>query len=236
MDALLRWHVSPQRFASDSASQKFRRDTVPLPVLLGHTNRSVKLSHESQREIMSSFRHFQDQFLTTNKDKWGKKNGPVFRKVSVFDVSRAVGIARFESVSESQPHRTIQCHCSSVWEGGTNVLGVRRCKSLWHDSTSSYVCDGFCILCGERMITILCLLLANGCVGGSTWASVEQWVFHSQMGDPLTPYIYIYILNPNISKLGREPPLTLRQDKQYLYFGHLFPYARAFFPVVRRFF
>ena len=22
---------------------------------------------------------------------------------------------------------------------------------------------------------------------------------------------------------GREPPLTLRQDKQYLYFGHLFP-------------
>ena len=58
---------SPQRFASDSASQKFRRDT--------------------------SFRHFQDQFLTTNK----KKNGPVFRKVYVFDVSRAVGIA-------------IQCH------------------------------------------------------------------------------------------------------------------------------
>ena len=36
---------------------------------------------------------------------------------------------------------------------------------------------------------------------------------------------------------GREPPLTLRQEKQYLYFGHPFPlYARAFFPVVRRFF
>ena len=36
---------------------------------------------------------------------------------------------------------------------------------------------------------------------------------------------------------GQEPPLTLRQEKQYLYFGHPFPlYARAFFPVVRRFF
>ena len=42
----------------------------------------------------------------------GNKNGPVFRKVCVFDVSRAVSIARFESVppSESHPHRTIQCH------------------------------------------------------------------------------------------------------------------------------
>ena len=66
-----------------------------------HTNRSVKLP---------SFRHFQDRFLTTNKEKWGKKNGPVFRKVCVFDVSRAVGIARFESVSEAHLHRTIQCH------------------------------------------------------------------------------------------------------------------------------
>ena len=43
-----------------------------------HTNRSVKLP---------SFRHFQDQFPTTNKEKWGKKNGPVFRSnVCVFDV------------------------------------------------------------------------------------------------------------------------------------------------------
>ena len=40
-----------------------------------HTNRSVKLP---------SFRHFQDQFLTTNKEKWGKKNGPVFRDVCSF--------------------------------------------------------------------------------------------------------------------------------------------------------
>ena len=83
--------------------------SVTLMQLLGtriatfscHTNRSVKLP---------SFRNFQDQILTTNKEKWGKKKGPVFRKVYAFDVSRAVGIARFKSVSESQPHRTIQCH------------------------------------------------------------------------------------------------------------------------------
>ena len=34
----------------------------------------------------------------------------LFRKVRVFDVSRAVGIARLESVSKSQPNRAIQCH------------------------------------------------------------------------------------------------------------------------------
>ena len=34
---------------------------------------------------------------------------------------------------------------------------------------------------------------------------------------------------------GREPPLTLRQEKLYLYFGHLFPCTPGpFFPVVRR--
>ena len=36
-----------------------------------HTNRSVKLP---------SFRHFQDQFLTTNKEKWGKKTGLCFAR------------------------------------------------------------------------------------------------------------------------------------------------------------
>ena len=34
-----------------------------------HTNRSVKLP---------SFRHFQDRFLTTNKEKWGKKTALCF--------------------------------------------------------------------------------------------------------------------------------------------------------------
>ena len=74
----------PQRFASDSASQKFHCDTVSLP--------SAPWAHESQRQIvhtdrsvkLPSFRHFQDQFLTTSKEKWGKKNGPVFRKVLCF--------------------------------------------------------------------------------------------------------------------------------------------------------
>ena len=29
---------------------------------------------------------------------------------------------------------------------------------------------------------------------------------------------------------GRGPPLTLRQEKQYLYFGHLFPVRQGLFP------
>ena len=36
-----------------------------------HTHRSVKLP---------LFRHFQDQFLTTNKEKWGKKTGLCFAR------------------------------------------------------------------------------------------------------------------------------------------------------------
>ena len=54
------------------------------PVLLGHTNRSVKLP---------SFRHFQDRLPTTNRET-------CFAGF-VFHVSWAVGITRFESVSES---------------------------------------------------------------------------------------------------------------------------------------
>ena len=41
-------------------------------VQLGHTNRSVFLSHESQREI-ALVRHFQDQFLNTNKGEVGEE-------------------------------------------------------------------------------------------------------------------------------------------------------------------
>ena len=40
------------------------------------------------------------QELTTNREKFAKKNGPLLRKVCLFDVSQAVRIARFESVSE----------------------------------------------------------------------------------------------------------------------------------------
>ena len=78
-------------------------------VQLGHTNRSV-FCHTNRSVKLPSFRYFQDRFLTTNKEKWGRKNGPVVSQRLCFDVSRAVGIARFESVSESQPHRAIQCH------------------------------------------------------------------------------------------------------------------------------
>ena len=78
-------------------------------VLLGHTNRNVKLSLESQREIALVLALLRP-IPYYRQGEVGKGNGPVFRKVCVFDVSRAVGIARFESVSESQPHRTIQCH------------------------------------------------------------------------------------------------------------------------------
>ena len=39
------WHVSPQRFASDSASQKFRRDTVRVSC--------ATWAHESQRFLVT---------------------------------------------------------------------------------------------------------------------------------------------------------------------------------------
>ena len=52
------WHVSPQRFASDSASREFHRDTVCVP--------SATWARESQRFLsqnrsvkLPSFRHFQ---------------------------------------------------------------------------------------------------------------------------------------------------------------------------------
>ena len=49
---------------------------------------------------MPSFRHFQDRFLTTSKEKRGKETGLSFAR-SVFDVLRAVRFTQFESVSES---------------------------------------------------------------------------------------------------------------------------------------
>ena len=76
-------------------------------VLLGHANRSVFLSHESQREIALVYA-LSRPIPYYQQGEVAKKNGPVFRKVCVFEVSRAVGIARFESVPEAQPNRTIQ--------------------------------------------------------------------------------------------------------------------------------
>ena len=62
-------------------------------VQLGHTNCNVFLSHESQREI--ALEHFQDRFLTANRENGEKKTVLCVRKVCVFDVSQAVGTAQF---------------------------------------------------------------------------------------------------------------------------------------------
>ena len=67
------------------------------------------LSHESQREI-ALVEALSRPIPYYQQGEVGEENGPVFRNVCVLDASRAVGIARFESVSESQPHRTIQYH------------------------------------------------------------------------------------------------------------------------------
>ena len=75
-------------------------------VLLGHTNRNVKLSHELQRDIAL--------FLALSRlipdYRQGEVGGRKMGQGLCFDVSRAIGIARFESVSESHPNSTIKCH------------------------------------------------------------------------------------------------------------------------------
>ena len=89
-------------------------------------------AHDSRRFVVTqiavklpSFWHFQDRCLTTNRERRGKKR-PLLRRVCVFDVSRAVGIARFESVSKSQPNTTIL------------VVSIARPTSLaiWHRGRS----------------------------------------------------------------------------------------------------
>ena len=67
-------------------------------VQLGHTNRNVLLSHESQNEI-ALVEALSRLIPYCQQGEMGERHGPVFRKVCVFDVSRAIGIARFESVS-----------------------------------------------------------------------------------------------------------------------------------------
>ena len=73
-------------------------------VQLGHTNRNVFLSHESQREIVL-VEALSRPIPYYQKGEVGEENGPVFRNVYVFDVSRAIGIARFESVSKTEKSR-----------------------------------------------------------------------------------------------------------------------------------
>ena len=80
-------------------------------VLLGHTNRSVSVSHESQHGTALVL-PLSRQIPYYQQGDMGGRHGPWFRSVCVFDVSRAVGIARFESVSEPRPNRTIQLGCT----------------------------------------------------------------------------------------------------------------------------
>ena len=69
-------------------------------VQLGHTNRNV-LSHESQWEIALIWA-LSRPIPYCQHGEMGERHGPVFHKVYVFDVSRIIGIARYESVSESR--------------------------------------------------------------------------------------------------------------------------------------
>ena len=73
-------------------------------VHLGHTNRNVSVLHESQREI-ALVEAFSRMIPDYQEGEVGERHGPLFR-----NVSQAVLTAQFESVSESQPNRTIQCH------------------------------------------------------------------------------------------------------------------------------
>ena len=84
-----------------------RTSSAALPSLarvhLRHMNRNISVSCESQREIALLWalsRGIPDY----QHGEVGKINDSLFRKVLVFDVSRAVRIARFESVSDSQLH------------------------------------------------------------------------------------------------------------------------------------
>ena len=92
-------------------------------VLLGHTNRNVLVSHELQRGITLIWA-LSRPILYYQQGEWRDKNGPVFRKLRDFDVSQAVGIARFESVSESQPNRSqIAPYNATKFHGAVQVLG-----------------------------------------------------------------------------------------------------------------
>ena len=77
--------LRPAIWASKALSGMFRRSASPaiphlkkfaaIPsvslVQLGHTNRSISC-HTNRSVKLPSFRHFQDQLLTTNKEKWEK--------------------------------------------------------------------------------------------------------------------------------------------------------------------
>ena len=77
------------------------------------------------------------------------------------------------------------------------------------------------------------LLLPISCATGSA----DSWVY--QVPEEATPTTRqalepkYYLTQPYLE--GREPPLTLRRENQYLYFGRFFPCMPGLFPVVRDF-
>ena len=82
------------------------------PVLFGHTNRSVSLSHASQREVALVFRHFQDRFLTTNREKWGKKAGLCFARFVFLAFCEPFG--SHDSNPYSNRGRMARCNATKV--------------------------------------------------------------------------------------------------------------------------
>ena len=90
--------------------------TIPSVSLvqLGHTNRSVFLSHESQRES-ALFWVLSRPIPYYQQGKVGKNHGPVFRNVCVFDVSRAVDIAK----SNPYPNRSRIARYNATKSGRT---------------------------------------------------------------------------------------------------------------------
>ena len=82
-------------------------------VLLCRSDEQAVASYTTAFRCLTNHRVKLPLFRQFKTDSWlevGKIKGPLFRKVLVFDVLRAVCKARLESVSESQLYRTMQCH------------------------------------------------------------------------------------------------------------------------------
>ena len=90
---------------------------------VGHTQREVGLVYALSR-LLPDYQ----------QGKRGEKNGPLFCTACVFEVSRAVRIARFESVSESQPPPPPQSRDTKPLSLGLSFLFATRTK----ESKSGY--------------------------------------------------------------------------------------------------
>ena len=110
----LPWNLSGMFRRSASLALPYLKSFAAIPsvslVRLGHTELQRFLVTWIAAWNCPCLGTFKTDSLLPTRRSGGRKMGTVFRNVRFFDVSRAVGIARFESVSESQPHRAIQCH------------------------------------------------------------------------------------------------------------------------------